>query len=210
MYIHSKVYTQLSQGLELLQTFQWMSRDSYVPHLFLRTSTESSSQGSAMRGAGTNTAAHVSMCLTPSRYLILLTSGSMLPGADRLMPAPGRASAIPLPWCFSCAEWQRGTCGFLLCACCVSGILGVSACCGLSGFFNWPSSAFLQKELACPQGQLSGSRASLLLGLEVGHASLLLQFLCPWRKHGSRWMAVALLSAPCEQLLHHRRMSAEQ
>lgn len=112
-----------------------MSRDSYVPHLFLRTSTESSSQGSAMQGAGTNPAAHVSTCLTPSGYLILLTSGSILPGADRLVPAPGRASAIPLPWCFSCAEWEQGTYGFLLRACCASGILGVSACCALSVSF---------------------------------------------------------------------------
>lgn len=54
-----------------------MSRDENVPHLFLSTTTGGSSTCSAIQGAGSDLAVHVSMCLTPNGCLILLASGSM-------------------------------------------------------------------------------------------------------------------------------------
>lgn len=55
-------------------------------------------------------------------------------GQDPLVLAPERASAVPVPWCFSCAEREQRTCGLLPCTCCVPGILRASACCVLSFF----------------------------------------------------------------------------
>lgn len=81
----------------LLQTFQWMSRDAYVPHLFLSTSTGGSSPCSATEGAGSDLAVNVGICLTPNGCLILLASRSVHQAADLLVPAPGRAAAIPMP-----------------------------------------------------------------------------------------------------------------
>lgn len=49
------------------------------PSFFLEYHPGGRTLSSAMQGAGADPAVHVNMYLTPSRYLILLTSGSMSP-----------------------------------------------------------------------------------------------------------------------------------
>lgn len=74
------IYT-IILNVGLLQTFQWMSREANIPHLFLSTTIGDNSPDSAMQGAGSDLAACVSMmCLTPNSCLILLGSKINSPG----------------------------------------------------------------------------------------------------------------------------------
>lgn len=144
--LFKNIYT-IILNIGLLQTLQWMSRDENVPHLFLSTTMGGSSTCSAIQGAGSDLAVHVSMCLTPNGCLILLASGSMHQN-----------------WRTACASTRKDCCHphalmFLLCQTRptdpwvpathpqhASSPQGTGLLSAFS-FFNGPMSVFLQWEL---------------------------------------------------------------
>lgn len=158
-----------------------------APRLSLSTATGGSSHESAVQGANTDSAVNVSMRLTPSGYLTWLTSGSMLPMSRSccqhqeglllslcpdIPPVPNKSHGPVIP--SSCLLLARNPQApdcyapffYQTCICVPVAKAGV-----------YPRTAVRQPCIP----------ASLLLGLEVRHAALLLQFLCPWKKkHGSR------------------------